>query len=259
MRLAWTTLGCLALLSIPLVFFNISSAEEDTSTTDKPAPEESAAPSTVDDKQSGETTPTSEKEKTELTFEERLDSAVDLADVGAFEKARQEFQDILSKFGEKAIIYYNLGVLGEMGDKGRYTGDLNQAISQYLKCLELDGNYLSARINLGILYQKLGYLDMAREQYQKVLQKEPEQRIALFNLAVVLASLNNSEEALVKLSTLIKIDPQDSSTWRAKALLSERIGDTSSAIQAWKQAYSQETNAKWADYDLKRLQNIRGY
>jgi Tfp pilus assembly protein PilF len=71
--------------------------------------------------------------------------------------------------------------------------------------------------------------------------------------------LNNSEEALVKLSTLIKIDPQDSSTWRAKALLSERIGDTSSAIQAWKQAYSQETNAKWADYDLKRLQNIRGY
>jgi tetratricopeptide (TPR) repeat protein len=253
MRLLWTTLGCLALLSIPLVFFHIASGADSSAT------EESATLPGTDDINKGVTPEGTEKDQTPLTFEEQLDSAVDLAKMGAFAEAKQEFQDILAKFGEKAIIYYNLGALEEIGDKGRYSGDLNQAIAQYLKCLQLDGNYLSARINLGIIYQKLGYLDMAREQYQKVLQKDPQQKTALFNLAIVLASLNNSEEALGKLSMLIKIDPQDSAAWRAKALLSERIGDIAGAIQAWKQAYTLETNAKWADYDLKRLQSIRGY
>lgn len=242
--------GCLALLSIPLVFYQPSLSQEQVLATQPPSLEEDGEPITpgVD-----------EGEVKELTFEERLDGAVDLARLGDFERAHQELNEVNLHFGRKAIVHYNLAVIWEMGDGGRYSGDLNEAISEYLNCLQVDRDFLPARINLGVLYQKMDYLEASKEQYQRALQIDPQHKVALFNVAMVLYSQGKEEEALEKLSTLIKIDPDYTSAWRAKAIICERSGDIAGAIHAWKEAYIRETNAKWADYARDRLQEIRGY
>lgn len=260
--------GCLVLLSIPLVFSQPSLSQEQVLATLPPSPEEDGEPITPGEEREESLPGDNEREKApnveegelkELTFEERLDGAVDLARLGDFERAHQEFNEVNLQFGRKAIVHYNLAVIREMGDGGRYSGDLNEAISEYLNCLQVDRDFLPAHINLGVLYQKMDYLEASKEQYQRALQINPQHKGALFNVAMVLYSQGKEEEALEKLSTLIKIDPDYTSAWRAKAIICERSGDIAGAIHAWKEAYIRETNAKWADYARDRLQEIRGY
>jgi len=260
-RLCLKGWGCLVALSIPFILPSNSLCQEGEFSPQNSNNEERGNKPETEQELVIEETPAvvTEEAPPQLTFEESLDGAVDLALIGAYQQAQKELKNIILSFPPQAIVHYNLAVTWEMGEEGRYSGDLNRAVSEYLTCLQIDKNFLPARVNLGILYQKMGYLESAKEQYQRALKTDPQNKTALFNLAMIYYSQDNEEESLKNLKRLIKIYPDDTPAWRAIALISERSGDIAGAIVAWKEAFLRETNAKWAEYAKKRLKQIRGY
>ena len=83
---------------------------------------------------------------------------------------------------------------------GRYhAGDVGQAVSQYLKVLELAPSFLLARFQLGRAYGVLGRLEEAAEQQAKAAPAVP---IALAFLASVQRRLGRIEQADASLAQL---------------------------------------------------------
>lgn len=76
-------------------------------------------------------------------------------------------------------IYFNLAV------SQAANGKLNSAISAYEKVLELRPDLKEAFYNLGGIYEKLGYLDVARQNYLEAVRIDPQYLEPAVSLAVL--------------------------------------------------------------------------
>jgi len=82
-------------------------------------------------------------------------------------EARQIF-DFLLKLGvENAGLYINIANLSWEED------NLDEAKTYYLKALSLDGSLVSARVNLGLIFDQLSDKDSAAAQFRAALELEP--------------------------------------------------------------------------------------
>jgi tetratricopeptide (TPR) repeat protein len=61
-------------------------------------------------------------------------------------------------------------------------GHLNEAIADYNRALELNNAFLSAYINRGTTYEKLGDMKDAKADFDRVLQIDPMNNAAIVNL-----------------------------------------------------------------------------
>lgn len=85
-------------------------------------------------------------------------------------------------------------------------GDLETAVSNYRKLLELRPDIIDARGNLGAALARLGRFDAAVAEYRKVLQQEPANRAVRLNLALALYKKRDFPAAAVELEALRKTD-----------------------------------------------------
>ncbi|HDM42759.1 MAG TPA: tetratricopeptide repeat protein [Firmicutes bacterium] len=198
------------------------------------------------------------KKEEEATLETELSKVIKLADGLKYSQAEEELKSLIDKYGEKAVIYYDLGVITEYGDEGRYTGDLNKAISYYLKCIEIENQFFPAYYNLGVLYQHLGYNESAESQYRKALSIREDARI-YHNLGIIAYNKADYENAIDYFLTALKLSEENLITLRCLGLCYEKVTDTANAIKTWKYLYQKETDPVWVKYARKKLEDIRGY
>jgi tetratricopeptide (TPR) repeat protein len=86
-------------------------------------------------------------------------------------------------------------------------GQLDEAVAQYQKALEINPNYELAHNNIGeILFQK-GQIDEAMAQYQKALEANPNCDLAHNNLGNVLFQKGQVEEAIIEYQKAFGINP----------------------------------------------------
>lgn len=57
-------------------------------------------------------------------------------------------------------------------------GDIKNAIVEYQECIKLNGEYLAARVNLGLAYVETQKFILARKEFELVLSKDPNNQIA---------------------------------------------------------------------------------
>jgi tetratricopeptide (TPR) repeat protein len=89
----------------------------------------------------------------------------------------------------------------------RQKGQVDEAIVQYQKALEIDPGYANAHYNFGnALFQK-GRMDEAMEHYQKALEIQPQYAEAHNNLGNVLRQKGRVDEAIIEYQKALKIDP----------------------------------------------------
>ncbi|MGQ9705612.1 MAG: tetratricopeptide repeat protein [bacterium] len=198
------------------------------------------------------------KEEKEKDLDTELAEVIKLADDLNYSEAEEKLLTLSEKYPDKAIIYYNLGVISEYSDKGRYSGDLNKAIMFYSRCKELDKNFLPAYFNLGVVYQKLGFFDSAEGEYKKALNIENEWRVH-HNLGLIFYSKGDFKKAKEEFLTAFKLNDKSFQTMRCLGLVYEKLGDTASAIKIYKTLYQIETDPVWSSYAKKRLEYLRGY
>lgn len=62
----------------------------------------------------------------------------------------------------------------ERGNAHFNGGAYDEAISEYVKAIEIDPNFAKAYCNLGLAYQRKGLLDLAVDSFSKAVELRPE-------------------------------------------------------------------------------------
>ncbi|MGH7262932.1 MAG: tetratricopeptide repeat protein, partial [Candidatus Rokuibacteriota bacterium] len=85
-------------------------------------------------------------------------------------------------------------------EKGLYY----ESVSSYKKALELDPQFLEARMGLGEVYEDKGLYEDAIREYRKVVELDPQHTGALYNLALVHEKVD-PREAIVQWERYIQV------------------------------------------------------
>lgn len=131
------------------------------------------------------------------------DAHVGLGDARA---AKGEVDAAISSY-QKALLY-NPGnpkvhlSLGKIyyGEKGLYY----ESVASYKKAIELDPQFLEARMGLGEVYEDKGLYDDAIREYRQVVELDPQHTGALYNLALVYEKVD-PREAIARWERYIQV------------------------------------------------------
>src|SRR3954468_24288701 len=117
-------------------------------------------------------------------------------------------REVLRSFARRvdpsdAGAHNNLGVL--YYNKGLY----EEAVSAFMKALELDAKMAVAQRNLEIAYFNTGYYDTRIPQLRERLRISPDDRDARWELGRTLALLGMQDDAAVEFRALVSHNPAD--------------------------------------------------
>ena len=89
------------------------------------------------------------------------------------------------------------------GDKLYENGDLQGAIDEFKRALELDPSNVNVHNSLGVCYGLQSEYESAIEEFKKVASIDPGEYMAMFNLGLVHTLQGQPEEALKSISTQV--------------------------------------------------------
>jgi len=107
---------------------------------------------------------------------------------GDVEGAVAAYQRALLYNPVNAKVYLSLGKI-YYGEKGLYY----EAVAAFKKAIDLDPEFLEARMGLGEVYEEKGLYRDAIAEYRKVLEADPRHTGALYNLALVYEKVDPRE------------------------------------------------------------------
>lgn len=123
------------------------------------------------------------------------------AENGQIDMAISEYKKALDIYKNYTDAHYNLGLA--LAEKGHY----DEAIEEYQKAILISPNFTMAHNNLGAAYANKGYLGAAIDEYRKSIEIDPYYPIAHYNLGLVLDEMNYLDEAISEFRKAIEINP----------------------------------------------------
>jgi tetratricopeptide (TPR) repeat protein len=120
---------------------------------------------------------------------------------GQMDKAMGQFQKALELNPDSVQAENNLG------HAFLEDGQVDKAMAQLQKASEIDPNYAEARNNLGIALSKKGEVDEAIVQYQKALELNPNYAKAHNNLGIAFFKKGKVDEAIAQYQKTLAITP----------------------------------------------------
>ena len=121
---------------------------------------------------------------------------------GAVRESKQFFEDVVQQAPRNAAVRLELArVLTDLQD-------MDGALAQYQKSIELAPDYAPARSHLGVLFIQLGNKNEAVAQFQEAVRLMPWDETFQLNLGLALLSMGKTNEAAAHLRTALDIDPE---------------------------------------------------
>jgi len=109
-------------------------------------------------------------------------------------------------FGPSSLVVFDSVSLNISGDNYYEVGDLDGAVSEFKKALELDPDNLNVLNSLGICFANQRLLDQALECFDRVIALDSSNLMAHFNRGFVLSMAEKPEEALEYFTRAAHID-----------------------------------------------------
>ncbi len=129
-------------------------------------------------------------------------------------------------------------------------GQVDEAVAQYQKALEIDSNYVEAHYNLGnALFQK-GQLDEAVIQFQKALEIDPNYVEAHYNLGNALFQKGQLDEAVIQFQKALEINPNDAEAHYNLGNALFQKGQLDEAVDQFQKALKIDPNSFATHYNL---------
>jgi Tfp pilus assembly protein PilF len=148
---------------------------------------------------------------------------------------------------EEAVKYLNRALaldarhflsMNALGLISAMKGDFPQAVAYYQKCLQVEPSFSEARNNLGTAYQELGDLDKAQQEFQKAIDDPAynSKELPFYNMARLAFTQGDSEKALERVQTAIKLNPRLAMAHNLKGLIMEKLDRLAEAIADYERA-----------------------
>jgi tetratricopeptide (TPR) repeat protein len=119
----------------------------------------------------------------------------------------QRALDHASFFGANSSVAFDAVSLNISADRLFDAGDLDGAIGEFQKALELNPNDLNVLNSLGVCYGHQQLTDEALKCYNQVLELDPENLMACYNQGFMLVMADRQPEALDNFRRAVEIDP----------------------------------------------------
>lgn len=132
-------------------------------------------------------------------------------------------------------------------------GDLQGAVVETKRVLDVDPTDVQAHINLIILYGKLGQTEESEAEFKQAVALNPNRADAYYNYGVLLVGSNRIPEAEQAFRRAIEINPHDAESHHNLGLLLEREGRTEDAAREYRLALDDRPDYRLAHYHLARI------
>ncbi len=160
----------------------------------------------------------------------RYNLGVSLAGRGQVDKAMANYRKALEIKPDYADAHYNLGTL--LAGRGQF----DEAIVEYRDALKVSPNDAKAHGNLGLALKERGQLDEAIAEYRKVLELNPNDAKAHGNLGLALKERGQLDEAVAEYRKVLELDPNDEKTHNNLGVALAGRGQFDEAIAEYRDA-----------------------
>ena len=183
---------------------------------------------------------------------ESYDKGVEYTIQGKFKKAKEEFEKALKvdqfyspaklsletikdvieqKIKRETAIHLFKGI--SHGNKGQ----LDRAISEYTKALEINPKDAKAYIYRGGAYLGKGQYDQAISEYTKALEINPKDALAYYNRGFVYRDKGQYDEAISDYTKVLEINPKDAGAYDSRGFTYlVKLGNKVKGCADWKKA-----------------------
>jgi predicted CXXCH cytochrome family protein len=141
----------------------------------------------------------------------------------AFEAALDEFKKRQYAIADRPDAHLNLGVIYQN------MGQIDLAEQSYRTAIRMDHRFVPARFNLANLYNALGHHKRAEEELREIIKLTPENGEAHYSLALLLAEVSRLEEAADSLANAASLLPDRARVRYNFALALQHLGRRSEA------------------------------
>jgi tetratricopeptide (TPR) repeat protein len=132
----------------------------------------------------------------------------------------------------------------------------NEAITVYLKVLDMDPLHAAAHINLGTLYYNRQEYSLAEKHYRSAIQIDPRYALAYFDLGNVLDETGRIDEAINTYKTAIQLAPTYADAHYNLALAYEKKREPRKALMHWRAYVKLDTAGPWTVHAKHQIQRI---
>lgn len=136
-------------------------------------------------------------------------------------------------------------------------GKNERAIVELKRAIQLDKNYFDTYYNLGLVYHDESRLDDALEMFQKTVELSPKDYKGHMKKGMVYRELNMFDSALESLNKANQLNPSRADIIYEIGLVAEDQGDTTAAVEIFKDALTYDPLFKDAVEALERVQTIK--
>ena len=148
----------------------------------------------------------------------------------AYQSEEMLWRDTIAKNPDCWLGRYNVG------NAYMQKGQLDEAIAQYQKALEINANYADARNNLGNVFFRKGKLDAAIAEYQRTLAINPNLAETHTNLGNALFQKRQLDAAIEQYGMAVKVNPNYAQAHGNLGVAYFQKGQMDAAIAQYQQA-----------------------
>ena len=147
-------------------------------------------------------------------------------------------EDAISNYDQSIAIAPDADVYDYRGRANWLLGNLELAMNDFDKAIELNPEQVSAYIYRGIIHTSLGNLKDAIEDFQSALGIEADDYAALINLAIAYRNMKNFDAAISSLDQAINLYPNELEAYYHRGILSQFRGEYIEALDDYMKAFA---------------------
>jgi tetratricopeptide (TPR) repeat protein len=127
------------------------------------------------------------------------------------------------------------------GNEFIQAGELEKAVEEYKKALEIDADNVDVLTNLGVVYYNLGQLDESVVYYSRAIESAPGDADIHSNLAAAYVQMNQLDRALEEYLTAMDLNPDLAEAAFGLGVVYLQQGEVEKAIQAFEKFQELDT------------------
>jgi len=128
--------------------------------------------------------------------------------------------------------------------------DYEQALSEFLKAVQIEPGFAKGHVNLGVTYALLEDEDKALAAFEKAVEVDPKEPEAWRNLGITYRNLEEYDKAMAAYEKLVELDPEDMDGMESLGEMYLMENDYAKALESFTKVAEVKTDDPWLQFQM---------